>query len=90
METAKRGHFEPAKLKAMIEDLLKEGAEKEKAIKSADSVEMKRGFKVEGLVVEETDEFVKVELPSGGYVMLKKSEIKSITRMVGEGNETKE
>lgn len=46
-----------------------------------DTVEMKTGYKIQGAIVEETDEFVSIELASGGCMKVEKSKVKAITRL---------
>ena len=50
----------------------------------ADTVELKKGAKIEGQIIEETDEFVKIELSSGGYMKVKKSKVNAITKLSAE------
>jgi micrococcal nuclease len=52
-----------------------------------DTIEMSNGTKIDGLVVEETDDFIKIELVSGGYMKLKRSEVKTITKLFLEQGE---
>lgn len=52
-----------------------------------DAIEMKSGAEIKGLIVEETADFVKIELVSGGYMMVKRAEINNITKLPSEERE---